>query len=84
MVCGHYDSRVTDVMNSKDFAPGANDDASGVAGVLELARIMSKKSFKTTIVFVAMVGEEQGLYGAAHLAKRAERKAGTCSAVVKQ
>jgi hypothetical protein len=38
MVCGHYDSRVTDVMNTKDFAPGANDDASGVAGVLELAR----------------------------------------------
>ncbi len=71
MVCGHYDSRVTDVMNSKDFAPGANDDASGVAGVLELARILSKKSFNTTIVFVAMVGEEQGLYGAAHLAKRA-------------
>jgi hypothetical protein len=74
MVCGHYDSRVTDVMNSKDFAPGANDDASGVAGVLELARIMSKKSFNTTIVFVAMVGEEQGLYGAAHLAKRAKEE----------
>jgi len=71
MVCGHYDSRVTDVMNSKDFAPGANDDASGVAGVLELARIMSNETFQTTIVFVAMVGEEQGLYGAAHLAKKA-------------
>jgi hypothetical protein len=74
MVCGHYDSRVTDVMNSKDFAPGANDDASGVAGVLELARVMSKKPFNTTIVFVAMVAEEQGLYGAAHLAKRAREE----------
>lgn len=74
MVCGHYDSRVTDVMNKKDFAPGANDDASGVAGVLEMARVMSKNSFRTTIVFVAMVGEEQGLYGAAHLAKRAKEE----------
>ncbi len=72
MVCGHYDSRVTDVMNRKDTAPGANDDASGVAGVLELARVMSKKTFNTTLVFVAMVGEEQGLYGAAHLAQRAK------------
>ena len=71
MVCGHYDSRVTDVMNNKSFAPGANDDASGVAGVLELARVMSNQSFDITIAFVAMVGEEQGLYGAAHLAKRA-------------
>jgi len=74
MVCGHYDSRVTDVMNKKDFAPGANDDASGVAGVLEMARVMSKNSFRATIVFVAMVGEEQGLYGAAHLAKRAKEE----------
>jgi len=74
LVCGHYDSRVTDVMNSKDFAPGANDDASGVAGVLELARVMSKKSFNTTLAFVAMVGEEQGLYGAKHLAKKAREE----------
>ena len=72
LVCGHYDSRVTDVMNNKSPAPGANDDASGVAGVLELARVMSKQSFGATLVFVAMVGEEQGLYGAANLAKRAK------------
>jgi Zn-dependent M28 family amino/carboxypeptidase len=72
LVCGHYDSRVTDVMNNKSFAPGANDDASGVAGVLELARVMSKQSFGATLVFVAMVGEEQGLYGATNLAKRAK------------
>ena len=72
MLSGHYDSRVTDVMNAKDFAPGANDDASGVAAVMEMARIMSKQKFNCTIVFVAMVGEEQGLYGATNLAKRAK------------
>jgi hypothetical protein len=72
MVSGHYDSRVTDVMNTKDFAPGANDDASGVAAVLEMCRVMSKHQFNCTLVFVAFVGEEQGLYGAANLAKRAK------------
>ncbi len=72
MVSGHYDSRVTDVMNVKDFAPGANDDASGVAAVMEMARVMSKHQFSCTLVFVAFVGEEQGLYGAANLAKRAK------------
>ncbi len=74
MVSGHYDSRVTDVMNVKDFAPGANDDASGVAAVLEMCRIMSKYKFNCTLVFVAMVGEEQGLYGATNLAKRAKEE----------
>jgi len=74
MVSGHYDSRVTDVMNIKDFAPGANDDASGVAAVMEMCRIMSKQKFSSTIVFVAMVGEEQGLYGATNLAKRAKEE----------
>ena len=72
MISGHYDSRVTDVMNVKDFAPGANDDASGVAAVMELARVMSRQQFRATIVFIAMVGEEQGLYGATNLAKRAK------------
>lgn len=74
MVSGHYDSRVTDVMNIKDFAPGANDDASGVAAVMEMCRIMSKQKFSATLVFVAMVGEEQGLYGATNLAKRAKEE----------
>jgi len=74
MVSGHYDSRVTDVMNIKDFAPGANDDASGVAAVLEMCRIMSSQKFSCTLVFVAMVGEEQGLYGATNLAKRAKEE----------
>lgn len=74
MVSGHYDSRVTDVMNIKDFAPGANDDASGVAAVMEMCRIMSKHKFSSTLVFVAFVGEEQGLYGATNLAKRAKEE----------
>lgn len=74
MVSGHYDSRVTDVMNIKDFAPGANDDASGTAAVMEMCRIMSKQKFSATLIFVAMVGEEQGLYGATNLAKRAKEE----------
>ncbi|WP_410220344.1 M20/M25/M40 family metallo-hydrolase [Pedobacter sp.] len=72
MISGHYDSRVTDVMNTKDFAPGANDDASGVAAVLESCRVLSKYQFNATLVFIAFVGEEQGLYGATHLAKKAK------------
>ncbi len=74
MVSGHYDSRVTDVMNIKDFAPGANDDASGTAAVMEMCRVMSLQKFSATLVFVAMVGEEQGLYGATNLAKRAKEE----------
>ncbi len=72
IISGHLDSRVSDVMNIKSDAPGANDDASGVAAVLELARVMSKRSFSATIVFVAVVGEEQGLIGARHLAETAK------------
>ncbi len=74
MISGHYDSRVTDVMNAKDSSPGANDDASGVAAVLEICRIMSKQKFNCTLVFVAFVGEEQGLCGATNLAKRAKEE----------
>ncbi len=72
IVSGHYDSRASDVNDSKVFAPGANDDASGTSAVMELARVMSKHKFNSTIIFVAMVAEEQGLYGAANLAKRAK------------
>ncbi len=72
IVSGHYDSRVSDVMDAKSFAPGANDDASGTAVAMELARVMSKQRFNATLIFVAMVGEEQGLYGATNLAKRAK------------
>ncbi|MDR7212629.1 M28 family metallopeptidase [Flavobacterium piscis] len=72
IVSGHLDSRVSDVMNTKSDAPGANDDGSGVAAVMELAKIMSRRSFPMTIVFVAVTGEEQGLYGARHLAEFAK------------
>ena len=72
IVSGHYDSRASDVNDSKIFAPGANDDASGTAAAMELARVMSKTKFNCTLIFVAMVAEEQGLYGAVNLAKRAK------------
>lgn len=68
LISGHLDSRNTDVMDSIGLAPGANDDASGVALVLELARVMSKRSFPCTIIFMAVQGEEQGLLGAHHMA----------------
>ena len=72
IISGHLDSRVSDVMNKKSDAPGANDDGSGVAAVIELAKVMSKRSFPATIIFVAVVGEEQGLIGARHLAETAK------------
>ncbi|WP_259068359.1 M28 family metallopeptidase [Mucilaginibacter sp. X4EP1] len=72
IVSGHYDSRVTDVMNANAVEPGANDDASGTAVSMELARVMAKRSFPATIIFMAVVGEEQGLYGSSNVAKRAK------------
>ncbi|GAA4380603.1 M28 family metallopeptidase [Hymenobacter koreensis] len=72
IVSGHLDSRVTDVMNRTADAPGANDDASGVAVVMEMARIMSKQKFPCTLVFVAVQGEEQGLLGSGYMAKKAK------------
>jgi hypothetical protein len=76
VVSGHYDSRVTDVMNATADAPGADDDASGVAVSMELARIMASRHPKSTIVFAAVAGEEQGLYGARYMALQ-YRTAGT-------
>lgn len=70
MVSGHIDSRVTDVMDSTSLAPGANDDGSGTVAVIELARLLSQKSWPTTIIFTVFTGEEQGLLGAKHLAKK--------------
>lgn len=71
VVSGHYDSRVTDVMDAESFAPGANDDASGTAAVMEMARVMSHYEFDATLVFMAVAGEEQGLFGATHWAQTA-------------
>lgn len=72
IVSGHYDSRISDVMDPNGDEPGANDDASGTAVSMELARVMSKHSFPATIIFMAVAGEEQGLLGSAHVAKRAK------------
>ena len=72
IITGHIDSRVTDPMNAKDDAPGANDDGSGTAAVIEAARVLSKHKFPGTIVFAALSGEEQGLYGGKVLAAYAK------------
>ena len=68
VMTGHLDSRVTDVMNATSDAPGANDDASGVAALIEAARLLSKQDNDATLVFAALSGEEQGLYGGKVLA----------------
>ncbi|MHB1686972.1 MAG: M28 family metallopeptidase [Ignavibacteriaceae bacterium] len=74
IVGGHLDSRVSGSLDSTSFAPGADDNASGVAVVMELARVMSKRKFPATIIFVAFSGEEQGLFGSTHLAQSAKEK----------
>jgi len=74
IVSGHLDSRVTDVMDATSDAPGANDDGSGVALVLEAARILSREHFKATIVYAVVTGEEQGLYGSTLLAETAKAR----------
>src|SRR5262245_29471927 len=63
VITGHLDSRVTDVMDFKPDAPGANDDGSGTAAVIEAARVLSRHKFAATLVYAALSGEEQGLYG---------------------
>jgi Zn-dependent M28 family amino/carboxypeptidase len=72
ILTGHIDSRVTDVMNVTSDAPGADDDASGVAAVLEAARVLSRYKFAATIVYGVLSGEEQGLYGGKVLADYAK------------
>ncbi|HUY93677.1 MAG TPA: M28 family metallopeptidase [Terracidiphilus sp.] len=72
LVTGHYDSRNSNIMDARGAAPGANDDASGVAVSLESARVLSRLKFPASLVFVAVAGEEQGLVGSAHLAKLAK------------
>jgi hypothetical protein len=72
IIQGHLDSRVTDPLNFTSDAPGANDDASGVAAVMESARVLSKRKFGATLVFAALSGEEQGLHGGRILANYAK------------
>lgn len=82
IVGAHIDSRVTDVMDATHDAPGANDDGSGVALVLEAARILSKEKFRATIVYAVFSGEEQGLFGGQLLAETARQKNWTVSAML--
>lgn len=74
VVSGHYDSMCTSPTDAKCDAPGANDDASGTAAVIEMARVMSKMKFDATIVFMTVAGEEQGLLGATYFAEQALQK----------
>ncbi len=71
IIGGHYDSRAADVMDAVGDAPGADDDGSGSAIVLELLRVLSTESFNATLVFVCFAGEEQGLFGSRAMAKLA-------------
>jgi Zn-dependent M28 family amino/carboxypeptidase len=82
LVTGHYDSRATDVLDFKSPAPGANDDGSGTAVVLEAARVLSKRKFPGTIIFLAVAGEEQGLNGSRHFAKLAKEQGWNIQAVL--
>jgi hypothetical protein len=82
LVTGHYDSRNSDILDARGAAPGANDDASGVAVSLECARALSKLHFPASLVFVAVAGEEQGLYGSSHLAKLARSEGWQLEAVL--
>ncbi|MCA1638318.1 MAG: M28 family metallopeptidase [Acidobacteria bacterium] len=74
VVSGHYDSMCSSPTDATCDAPGANDDASGTAAVIEMARVMSKRKFDATIVFMTVAGEEQGLLGAAYFAEQAKQK----------
>lgn len=74
IISGHLDTRRTDVMDRTGDAPGANDDGSGTAAVIECARIMSRHSFPATIIFVAVSGEEQGLFGSTFMADKAKKE----------
>src|SRR6266498_2603469 len=82
IISGHLDSRCSDVMDRIKDAPGANDDGSGSAAVIECARIMSKHSFPATIIFVAVSGEEQGLLGSTYMADKAKKQNWNIEAVL--
>jgi Peptidase family M28 len=82
IIQGHLDSRVTDAMNAISDSPGANDDASGVAAVIETARILSKHKFSATLVYAALTGEEQGLHGGRILANYANAEGWKVEAVL--
>ncbi len=72
VISGHYDSRASKSLDALSPAPGANDDASGTAVVLEVARLLSAGEFEANLVFLLVPGEEQGLFGSKHFANEAE------------
>lgn len=82
IIQGHLDSRNSTNENITDDAPGANDDASGVAAVIESARVLSKQKFAATIVYAALSGEEQGLSGGTILAAYAKAQGWQVAAVL--
>jgi hypothetical protein len=82
LISGHLDSRRTNVMDKTGDAPGANDDGSGTAAVIECARVMSKQSFPATIIFITVSGEEQGLLGAAFMANKLKKENKNIEAVL--
>ncbi|NIJ08299.1 hypothetical protein FHS31_001916 [Sphingomonas vulcanisoli] len=82
IVQGHIDSRISDVMNATGDAPGANDDGSGTALVIESARLLSRERFTGTIVYAALSGEEQGLWGGTLLAETAKARGWKVQAVL--
>lgn len=74
LVSAHFDTRVEGDTDSATFAPGANDDGSGIAALMEMVRIMSSREFPATIIFTAVSGEEHGLLGASFMAKKAKEE----------
>src|SRR6266404_5039517 len=82
IISGHLDNMRTNVMDSTGDAPGADDDGSGTAAVMECVRVMSKHSFPATVIFVAVSGEEQGLLGSTYMAEKAKRENRNIEAVL--
>jgi hypothetical protein len=82
MMSGDIDSRVSDALNGTSDSPGANDNASGMAGTIEAARVLSQHKFPGTIVYAGLSGEEQGLYGGRIVAEHAEREGWRIKAVL--
>ncbi|NMM49473.1 M28 family peptidase [Marinigracilibium pacificum] len=74
IMSGDIDSRISDVLNYKDDSPGANDNASGMAGTIEAARVLSKYKFECSIIYSGLSGEEQGLFGGKFLAEKAKEE----------
>lgn len=74
IMSGDIDSRISDPTNFTDLSPGANDNASGMAGTIEAARVLSNYKFENSIIYVGLSGEEQGLFGGQGLAKYAKEK----------